>query len=133
MIKFLELFVWNDDAPANQESESTDGAVDSNQVGTSDGLSESSSSSLSSSSQKKVHPYDNLSPHEKKLREQEDAFYFAGLHLNGGDERGATNQFSNPIEGKLDDYEENIENMSSLDKMAFLINSKVDRLLRVEN
>ena len=87
--------------------------------------------SSSSSSSSQPHPYEKLAPHEKKLREQEDALYFAGLHLNGADEMGATNQLGQAIDGNIDEYESNIDGMSNLDKMAFLLNSKVGGIQKI--
>ena len=94
-----------------------------------DGLSDSSSSSssLSSPQNSPIDPYAKLAPHEKQLREREDAFYFAGLHMNGGDEGGAKNQLGAAVDA-IDEYESSIDSMSNLDKMAFLLNSKVGGL-----
>ena len=44
---------------------------------------------------------------------------------------GATNQLGNAIAGNTDDYESNIDGMSNLDKMAFLLNSKVGGIQKI--
>ena len=47
--------------------------------------------------------------------------------MNGGDEGGAKNQLGAAVDA-IDEYESSIDSMSNLDKMAFLLNSKVGGL-----